>query len=334
MKPTNTPLPLRILSRSHVQSLLTMQDAIAAMRSAFVQLAGGQAMVPLRTHLRLPLREAEALFMPVFLAEQQLAGLKMVGLHPFNPAEGQPFIQASMLVMDALSGRPVGLVEASLLTAMRTGAASGLATQLLAPEQARVLAVFGTGAQAPFQIEAVCCVRPIEEVWVFGTSVEKSQAFIARQAPKYSCRFYAATELKALRRAEIICTATNANNPLFETSHLRAGVHINAIGAYRPDMAEIPPEVVARSRLYVDQREACLKEAGDITQAIEGGYIRPTHIQAELGELLLHSGKGRKNPAETTLFKSVGNAAQDLACAAALLKKAAAREVGTLVAMG
>lgn len=321
----------RILSRLDVETLLPMKTAIKLMESAFSQLSSGKAQVPIRTHLHLDDIEAEALFMPVYLSEQAHTGLKMVNMNPKNPALGLPLIQALMLVTNARTGRAMGMMDAASITAIRTGAASGLATDLLAREDAKVLAVFGTGGQAYCQIEAILAVRDIQHIWVYGRDEAKGVTFTEKITEKFEVNCQWANSLTKLSEADIICTSTTSSNPLFALENLKPGVHINGIGAYRADMAEIDAKIVGQSQVYVDQRAACIKEAGDIIQAIEKGEITKNDIIGELGELVVNKIKGRQDDNSITFFKSVGNAAQDLVCGSYLLEEAQKENIGTEV---
>ncbi|MEQ8304914.1 MAG: ornithine cyclodeaminase family protein [Cyclobacteriaceae bacterium] len=309
----------KILRESDIEARMDMATAIDLMRDAFVQISARSANVPVRTAMDDAKQRGRVLFMPAYSPGYHLFGLKMVSVFPDNVKKGEPSIQGKMLVMDDETGTPLGLLDAENLTAIRTGAASGLATDLLAHPDSNVLAIFGTGAQSKTQVAAILKVRPIEEVLVFGTSKEKAQAFCDEMSTVHKAQFSVGSPTD-LKRADIICTATTSTTPVFELEQLKPGVHINGIGSYKPSIREIPPQVIAKSLLVVDQREAALSEAGDIVLAMEEGAIAADHIYAELGELVSGAKKGRTSDTQITVFKSVGNAVQDLALAAYLLK--------------
>ncbi|MER3373320.1 MAG: hypothetical protein RIM83_01630 [Allomuricauda sp.] len=309
----------KILRESDIEARIDMATAIDLMRDAFVQISARSANVPVRTAMDDVKQKGRVLFMPAYSHDYHLFGLKMVSVFPDNVKKGDPSIQGKMLVMDDETGTPLGLLDAENLTAIRTGAASGLATDLLALPDSKVLAIFGTGAQSTTQVAAVLLVRPIEEVLVFGTSTEKAQAFCDEMSTVHKAQFNIASA-SDLKRADVICTATTSTTPVFELEQLKPGVHINGIGSYKPSIREIPPQVIAKSLLVVDQREAALSEAGDIVLAMQEGLITADHIYAELGELVSGAKKGRTTDTQITVFKSVGNAVQDLALAAYLLK--------------
>jgi ornithine cyclodeaminase len=293
-----------------------MGQAIATMKQAYAALSDNRVQAPLRLSMPIPWHDATALFMPAFVHDEndEALALKAVALFPHNPERGLPLIQAAVLVMEADSGRPSALLEGSTLTAIRTGAASGAASDLLARPDSQVAAVFGAGVQGRTQLEAVCTVRSIQRVWVYDpdrSRLEKFIAEIAGRAPVPPDLRAAVDPRQAVSEADIICTATTARTPVFSDGDLKPGAHINAVGAYTPEMQEIPADTVARSLVVVDSRSASLAEAGDLIQPIQQGRITPEHIHAELGEIALVRKPGRSSPTQITLFKSVGIAAQD-----------------------
>ncbi len=326
-----------ILTAEEVRQALPMPAAIEAVKAAYRALSAGEAAVPLRLSLPVAPHEGVSLFMPAYVggkAEEALT-VKVVSVFPRNPERGLPTIFAAVLVLEPDTGRPVALLEGGTLTALRTGAASGAATDVLARPDSRVLAVFGAGTQGRTQAEAVCTVRPIETVWVYDVSRERAEAFAAEMAgfgPVPRDVRVAATPAEAVRDADVICTATIATQPVFADADLKPGVHINGIGAYTPEMAEVPPETVARALVVVDSREAALAEAGDLIQPIKAGIITADHIHAELGEILLGRKVGRTSETQLTFFKSVGVAVQDAMAAQAALQNAKAQGLGSEVA--
>lgn len=292
-----------------------MIKAIELMRGAFLQLSSAETVVPVRTVINSHDTMGRVLFMPSYSAGFGVFGIKMVSVFANNKATNLPVIQGKMLLMDGKTGTPLALMDAEYLTALRTGAASGLATDLLARKDAQVLALFGTGTQAATQLEGILAVRPIQEVFIFGKVEKTTFSFCHAMQEKFPVIFRPATQLDALKRADIICTATTSSTPLFEYDQLKPGVHINGIGSFTPAMQEISAGVIAKSLLVVDQREAALSEAGDIVIPIQQGLITKDHIHAELGEIISGDKRGRSDTDQCTLFKSVGNAIQDLAIA-------------------
>ena len=321
-------MKLRILSGDDVRRALPMEQAIAAMGDAFTQISSGAARVPTRMNMNMKSKKGEMLLMPVHLPGLKSTGTKIVNVYHENPSRNLPLIHGLVLVFDDQTGEPRALLDGEVLTALRTGAASGLATGFLAAENAETAALFGAGIQAGYQLEALRQVRPIRRVLVFDPGVAKARAFARDWKQRAGLQVEINPKPEALLKAEIVCTATTSRDPVFEPRFLGPGTHINAIGAYRPDLCEIPPETVSRARVVVDQRSACWAEAGDLIQPLEAGIICKNHVLAELGELVAGK-KVRQNVKQVTLFKSVGNAAQDLAAAARVLDAAVTMGLGT-----
>ncbi len=318
------------LSASEVAESLSMQAAIDAVRDAFVQLSAGRARVPLRTPLPLA-DDGAALFMPVHLPEQGRLGVKVATVVPDNPGRNLPTIQALVAVFDATTGRAEAVMDGEVLTAVRTGAASGVATDALARANASVAAVVGAGAQGRRQLEAVCCVRPIREALVYDADPASALRFAEEMADSEGIPVRVLRAVSGIRDADVVCTATSSNTPVLSDGDLAPGTHINAIGSYRPDAREIPGETVARARLVVDSRESYLREAGELVLALKEGLLAENSIPAELGEVVAGSVPGRRDDDQLTLFKSVGNAVQDLAAAAVVLEEARRLGLGTEV---
>jgi ornithine cyclodeaminase/alanine dehydrogenase-like protein (mu-crystallin family) len=310
----------RHFTTEEIKHSIPMEKAIELMRQAFMLLSSDNAAVPLRTVIESRDHTGRALFMPSYSGAYGLFGLKMVAVYENNEINNLPIIQGKMLVTDSKNGVPLALLDAEYLTALRTGAASGLATDLLARENAQVLALFGTGTQAVTQLAGVTAVRDIKKVLVFGKTTARARAFIESVASLYSAEFVVSTDLTLLREADVICTATTSSTPLFPVTALKEGVHINAIGSFKPTMQELDASVILQSLLIVDQREAALSEAGDIVIPIQQGRMGREHIHAELGEVVSGFRKGRTADQQLTVFKSVGNAIQDLAIAHGMLK--------------
>ncbi len=329
---------LRVLSGEDVRKALPMERAIEAMKNAFAQLSSGQANIPLRTALDVPSQDGVTLFMPAYLSKSgqgngQMA-VKIVSVFNHNPEKGLPLIHALVVVIDATTGAPAAVMDGAYLTALRTGAASGAATDLLARDDARTVAIFGAGAQGRTQLEAVCAVRPIDEIWVYDVVAEQAAAYADEMSERLSLPVKVAeTPGDGVRRADVICTATTATSPVFDDADLRPGTHINAVGAYTPDMQEIPPETVLRAKIVIDEREASLAEAGDLIIPLEQGLMSEDDIYAELGEIVVGEKAGRKSAEEITFFKSVGVAVQDVAAASAVLEAVKRLGLGEEIAL-
>jgi ornithine cyclodeaminase/alanine dehydrogenase-like protein (mu-crystallin family) len=327
-----------ILSREDLKQALPMDHAMDAVAQAFAQLSSGEAEVPLRLHIAIPPHDGLALIMPAYLSRSQSLGLKALTLYPQNPdRHSLPSIQALVLLFDVANGAPLALMDGGYLTAMRTGAGSGVATRLLARPDARVLAVFGAGAQALPQAWAICVARPIEHIWIVNRSAEHAVQLAATLRtfgePVPSDVRVASSTAEALAEADVICCATASPLPVFDDADIQQGAHINGVGSYRPTMQEIPSATVARARLIVDQRAAAWAEAGDLVIPRDQGLIDEGHIAAELGEIVLGRAAGRTDEQQITLFKSVGNAVQDVASAQRAYAQARALGLGVEVSL-
>lgn len=304
-----------------------MAGAIAAVQQAYIAHATGEAFTPKRTAVGVPDRQGTALFMPSYFPAASALGLKVVAVFPENTRLSLPAINGFIALLDPHTGVPAALMDAGYLTALRTGAGSGAATAALARPDARVLAILGAGAQAPFQALAVATVRPIDTVIVYNRTrarAEKLAEDLAATLPGSPRITVAASASWAVQRADVICTATAARTPLFAPEDVKPGTHLNAIGSFTPEMQEFPPAICTRARVYVDDVEACLAEAGELIAAVEEGYALPSAF-VPVGLVLAGRAGGRQDASEITLFKSVGLAVQDMAVGAAVL--AAARRL-------
>jgi ornithine cyclodeaminase/alanine dehydrogenase-like protein (mu-crystallin family) len=319
-----------IITRDELRRAAPMDRAIEGVTSAFAQLSSGQADVPLRTHIAIPPEHGLELVMPAYLAGSGALGVKALTLFPHNSARSLPTINALVLLFDAANGLPLALIDGGYLTALRTGAASGTATRLMARDDAHIMALFGAGTQALPQVWGVCVARSIERVWIVNRTLERAERLAeelrAFGAPIPTDVRVAPSARPALAESDVVCCATASPTPLFEDTDVRQGSHINGVGSYRPTMQEIPAETVARARVVVDQRQAAWAEAGDLVIARDQGLIDEAHIAGELGEVALGRVAGRTGPEQITFFKSVGNAAQDVAVAQIAYVRA--RELG------
>jgi len=319
---------IRFLSKKDIEQTLDMKQAIRLMHEAFVLLSEKKVSVPIRTNIPLSEHNGRALFMPVYSAPHNKIALKAVSVHPNNDALDLPFIHALVLVSNATTGIPLAIMDGESITAIRTGAGSGLATDLLAHPDAHTIAIFGAGVQARTQLEAICAVRPIQKIYVFGRRPERAHAFAQNMSTQLQCDVQVTTQPNQLQQAHIIVTATTSLTPVFDHVNVKPGCHINGIGSYRPDMREIPSDTIREATIVVDHKPACLSEAGDILIPIEQGIISKDHIYAEIGEIANGEKPGRTAEDEITFFKSVGNAVQDLAVASYLAEIAQTEGLG------
>lgn len=317
------------LSAADVERCASMADIIGAVREAFVAYSSGAADAPVRTAVAQP--GGTTLTMPAALPEQSLTAVKIVSVYAGNAERGLPAIHGLVAVLDGATGAPVAIMDGAYLTGLRTGAASGAATDLLARPDARVLGLVGTGYQARFQAEAVCAVRPIKEVRVYGRNAARRERFageLAGYLSGHGARVRAAASAaEAVRGADVVCAATNSSVPVFADADVAAGTHVNGVGSYTLRMREVPAELVRRARVYVDSRAAARAEAGDLLPLVEAGELAWEDVP-ELGEALAGRAPGRWDAAEVTVFKSVGLAVQDAAAAGLVARRARALGLG------
>ena len=326
---------MRLLTAADVRTALPMAEAIEAMRDAFAAVSAGTADIPLRTHIPLPDDRGATLTMPAATRSPVRLGAKLLTVFPNNPSRKLPMIHGLVVMFDEETGRPSGLLEGMTLTAIRTGAASGLATELLSKQDASSVAIIGSGTQARTQLEAVCCVRPIERVTIYSRNDANATRFAEEivDLPGVPENVQVVPSAAAAADgADIICTATSASDPVLASADVAAGTHVNAVGSYTPQMRELDVELLSRARIVVDQRSAALAEAGELIAAIDAGEVREEDL-IELGEIVSGTRQGRLGDDETTVFKSVGLAVQDLCAAARALQRAEESGIGVITEM-
>jgi ornithine cyclodeaminase/alanine dehydrogenase len=325
-----------LLSRDDVASVLTMPDCIAAVEGAFASLARGEADMPQRAVIKVPAHHGLFLGMPAFLGgDQECLGLKLVTVYPDNPERHNlATTLGTLMLCDPATGAVIAIMDAGYLTAVRTGAASGVATRYLARQDAEVCTVFGAGVQARQQLIAVHHVRPLRQVHVLDVSADAAAAFARDLAAELDVPIEVATDAEqAVRAADIIVTASSSPTPILDGDWIRPGTHINNIGSHAPTTRELDTRTVERSYYVADLREANLAEAGDLLIPIEEGAVNADHIQASLGEVVIGTRPGRTDAEQITLFKSCGLAIQDVSTARAVLAAARERGIGTEVAL-
>ncbi len=308
---------MRILTADDVRQHLPMRRAIEAMREGFIALSTGRATVPVRNSLSTP--ETTFLYMPAHIHGSPVSTVKIVSVTAGNPARGLPVVQATVPVLDATTGETLAMIDGTSLTAIRTGAASGLATDLLARADAQVLGVIGAGAQARTQIEAVCAVRDIRQIRLYSRSNAARLADELRE--RYAAEIIVAESAHAaLAGADVLVAATNSRTPVIQAADIAPGVHINGVGSYTHEMQEVAANVVTQAKVVVDHRDSAWAEAGDLIIPRDQGLFHEEDVYAELGEIAAGLLPGREWDDEITFFKSVGNAVQDAAAAWAVLQ--------------
>ena len=316
-------MSVRIVTQKEVPALLPMAECVDVMARALETLARGDALLPLRSMLRLPDRPGLLGLMPAYLGTPATLGLKVVSVMPQNHGTPYDSHQGAVLIFEVEHGRLLAVIDASSITAIRTAAVSGVATRCLARDDAGDLALIGSGVQAVSHLEAMKVVRPLRRVRVWSRDAGRARVFAARQSARHGVRIEVADSARAaLEGADLVCTTTSAREPVVEASWLAPGVHINAVGACFKDTRELDTATVAGSRLVVDCRESALNESGDFLIPRREGAFGDDHIVGELGEVLLGRVPGRRTREERTLFKSLGIAIEDLAAAHHIWRKA------------
>jgi len=319
---------MRIVSAEALGALLDDRALIEALRAMFV--AGCE--VPVRHHHTISQSGSDAtlLLMPAWEAVAGGAlGVKIVTVYPDNGAKGLPAVMGNYMLLDGATGTPEALIDGQALTARRTAAASALAADYLAREDARVLAMIGTGALAPHLVRAHATVRPIEAVRIWGRTPEKAKALAANLAASLDEQLddrkidvQAMDDREAaVKAADVISCATLSPDPLVAGEWLAPGQHLDLVGGFTPAMRETDDAAIERARVYVDTRAGAMSEAGDIVQPLKSGVLSEAAIQGDLFELARGEAKGRGGAEEITLFKSVGTALEDLAAAKLALER-------------
>ena len=326
-----------ILKESDISSMITMSDIIEADKEALSIYSSHKSNIPLRSNLDIPEYKGQCLFMNGYAAPAKALGVKIVSVYPENINKNLTSVPATMVLVDAETGVVNSLIDGTYLTRLRTGAISGLATDILSRKDSKILALFGTGGQAVTQLEAVLTVRKIEEVRVFDIFQDRAQEFAKKMSEKFSKKFNvkitaAESSDKAIENADIITTVTTSKKPVFDANKVKKNVHINGVGSYTPDMQEIPEDILVKAnKIYVDTRDGAINESGDLITPIKKGLIKKEKINGELGEVINGQIKGRENDDEMTFFKTTGSAVLDLVAAQKIYEMAKTKGVGQMV---
>jgi len=324
-------MPL-ILTRNDVMKVLEMSDCMEVVEKAFVELANGTAVLPLRIPITPP--DGLSLYMPAYLKELGALACKVVTVYKNNPKKHNlPTTIGKVLVQDPATGDVVCIMDGGYLTAVRTGAVSGAATKYLARKnKGQTAGIFGAGVQAKMQLWAVAIARDLAKAYVYDVSAEAAGQFKSEMSGKLNLEVIVADSAEQLiKESDIICTATSSPTPIFDGNTVKEGAHINGIGSHTPNARELDTAIIKRSKFIADSYEACLKEAGDIMIPIQEGAIDKSHIHAELGEIVTGKKPARADDKEITLFKSNGLAIQDVATAKLIYDKAIEAKIGVEV---
>jgi len=311
-----------LLSDDEISRLISMRETIDTVEAAFGEFARGGVKMPQRSTIMLDEEAGSISFMPSYIPEARALATKIISIYPKNPTKGLPTTAAWIIVNDPETGMIEALLDGTYLTAMRTGAVTGVAARYLAPEDSREAAIIGCGVQGKTQAWAVAETRALEKMRVFDLSRERMELFSREMSGKLGIDVVPSDSVaEAVNGVDIVVTATTSKDPVVRREWLGERVHVSAIGAFYPDYRELDTGTIRNAKLVVDSREAIMEEAGDILIPISEGVIGVDHIYAELGDLVLGRKPGRTDDDGLTVFKSVGLAIQDSSVARLVLDK-------------
>lgn len=324
-----------VIGQSEVPDFLPMAECIGVMEEALAALARGEALLPLRSILWLPEKVGALGLMPAALLDSKVVGVKILTLFPGNEGTELDTHQGAVLLFEAARGRLLAIVDATSITAIRTAAVSGVATRLLAREDAKSLTLVGSGVQARTHLQAMLLARPLRRIRVASRDFARAVRFAERESERHGVTIEPIASVEeAVRGADIVCTLTSSRVPVVKGEWIEAGAHVNAVGSSVPFARELDTEAVVRSRLFVDRRESAVNEAGDFLIPKAEGAVADDHILGEIGEVLTGKILGRRTPEDVTLFKSLGLAIEDVAAARHVYEKARALGQGRFVELG
>lgn len=309
---------MRVIDRDEVRARLTYEVCIPLVRQAMIAFSRGETRQLLRSII--PLGEGRMFgIMPGALGERAVFGAKLISVFPTNFAEGRPSHQGVVVLFDGESGVPVCVADAGEITAIRTAAASAVATDAMARTDARRLAILGYGEQAATHARAISRVRSLSEITVWGRDPGRAADFAARISAELGvAAAAAATAEAAVAQADIVCTVTNAHEPVLMGRWLARGTHVNLVGSSFAGPVEVDDDLVAASRFIADSRESVLAQGAEFLRAKASGRIDDSHVAGEIGQVLAGDLEGRQSPEQITAYKSLGHVVQDLAAAKAL----------------
>ena len=316
-----------------------MEDAIEAVKEAFIVHSEGSVKVPLRINIRSDKYNGNMLFMPAYCEKKDAASLKIVSVYPDNKEKNLPSTPAQVLLIDPTTGIVLSIMDGTYITALRTGAASGAAFSVLAKSECKTGALIGTGTQAAMQLEAMIVSKNPKLVKVYSRNKDRLNNFVKNMSTKFKSK---AVELvacesvdAAVKDADILITATNSDRPLFSVESCKPGLTISAVGSFTRQMQELDATVLKKaSKIYYDDKEAMLEEAGEIIKALENRDIDEKKFSGSLGEALAGKIKLRENDEEIIVFKSVGLGTQDLVTAKQVYDNAISKNIGKYIDIG
>lgn len=320
----------RLLTEQQVHSLLPMNDLIAAMESALAKFSSREVLQPVRTVLTVGPTKAYFGVMPAYIPAPASLGAKLVTVFGENHKNNLPSHLATILLLDPDTGALQAIMDGRYITEARTAAVSAVSTRFLARPDASTLAIIGSGVQARSHLEAYQHVRQLKEVRIWSPNARSRRQFVDDMSPATNVLIKATESAEqAVRGADLIVLVTSSPTPVIDDAWVDPGAHVVCVGACRPNQQEMPPQLVKRSRLYVDSSAAAVVEAGDIVMNISAGLFDQSHIRGEIGELVLGRIDGRQSPGDITVFKSLGMAVEDVVAADLVFRRAAESGAGT-----
>jgi len=320
---------VKLINASDIKNNFSMPEAINSMEEAFKILSSGQCEVPHRYVTSVANDSLTMLLKPVYEASSERAAIKIITQKVMGPIGNIPAIVGVVMVMDASTGEVLAIMDGEYITSLRTGAASGLATKYFATISAKSVAIFGCGQQGRTQLEAILAVREITNIILYDKNTTKAKILLEEFQNQTKAEIRIGANLDELNKYDIICTATNAQSPLFDFKDIKKGVHINAIGSFKPNMQELDPLLLKNASIWVEQMESCMAESGDLIKPITKGLFTANHIKGEIGSFSLEKIKGRISADEITIFKSVGVAIQDFVVANKIFEKSISKNFGS-----
>jgi len=310
----NLQMPVLYLSQDEVKSFIDMPAVLKAVEAAFVAYAQGKTQMPAKLYLDFKKYSGDLRIMPAYLEDLDIAGTKIVNVHPQNPAKGLPTVMATIILNDPQTGALLAVMDGTYITNLRTGAAGGIAAKYLARKDSKIIGLVGAGAQAETQLLALQCLFKIEKVKVASLDFESSKRFAAKMSTAIKLPIEAVATIKEAVDADIVCTVTPSRSPIVAKKWIKPGTHINAIGADAAGKEELDPEILKSAKIVVDTW-AQASHSGEINVPLAKGIIRQENIYAELGEVVAGKKAGREKAHEITVFDSTGLAIQDISVA-------------------
>jgi ornithine cyclodeaminase len=301
------------VNKEKIASLLPMNECIGVMEQMFRSLAAGECLQPLRNIMFLPDRNGALGMMPGHAAKLGVMGIKVITVFHANSDVGLPSHQGVVMLFDAKHGQPLMFFDGLEITAIRTAAASAVATKQLSRKNSSTLAIIGSGEQAKRHIEAILLVREIKQINIWSRNRSHARELAEQTFSRFNIPVQVSDTVKqAVTNADVICTVTSSREPVLSGEWIAAGTHINAVGSSVPAAREIDTEAMIKSKLFTDRYESLFNEAGDFLIPKNEGMVTDDHVKAEIGEVLSGTKKGRENDKEITVFKSLGIAAEDI----------------------